>query len=136
MMSRTKAIGMVAVFAALSAGQVHAQEGGDTEKVCMDLASAKVAFEDVEKINADSTVDEAKQTVKRADKALDELSKSAKKARPEQYKELETAHKDLRKTVNDVPKDATLGQVRAEVTAGKERVRAAYNRLAQSINCA
>lgn len=135
-MSRTKAIGLVAVFAALSAGQVQAEEGGDTEKVCMDLASAKVAFEDVEKLNADSTVDEAKQTVKRADKALDELSKSAKKARPEQFKELETAHKDLRKTVDDVPKDATLGQVRAEIQSGKEKVRAAYNRLAQSINCA
>ena len=123
------------MFAAFSAGQVQAEEGGDTEKVCMDLASAKVAFEDVDKLNRDSTVEEAKQTVKRADKAMDELGKSAKKARPEQYKELETAHKKLKKSVEDVPKDATLGQVQANIQANKEGVRAAYNRLAQSISC-
>ena len=44
-------------------------------------------------------------------------------------------HKKLKKSVEDVPKDATLGQVQANIQANKESVRAAYNRLAQSIAC-
>jgi predicted Zn-dependent protease len=66
---------------------------------------------------------------------MSELEKSAKKARPEQYKELEAAHKKLKKSVEDVPKDQTLGQTQANIQAGKADVRAAYNRLAQSISC-
>jgi superfamily II RNA helicase len=134
-MSTMKAVGLAAAFAVLSATQVQADEAAETEKVCQDLAATKVAFEDVDQLSRDSTVEDAKMRIKRADKALTELEKSAKKARPEQFKQLESAHKQLKKSVDEAPKDATLGQVQANIDNSKQRVVDAYNDLAKSISC-
>src|SRR5204862_8267634 len=87
-----------------------------------------------ESLNTDSTVKEAKVAAQRVSDAVDKLGGSAKDARPEQYKELADARKDFKKSVDDAPKDATLGSIQSNISTNRERVKSAYKNLESSVH--
>jgi hypothetical protein len=127
---------IAATFALLSSTQVRAEDTAKkTEKVCQDISSLDSALANFKSLNPNATVKEAKMAEERVSKAVEQLGKSAKSARPEQYKALKEAHKDMQKAVKDAPEDATLGQVQANISSSRERVQTAYDDLKQSITC-
>lgn len=133
-MTRTKAVLAAAVFAAF-ASAAQAQETKQDEKLCADLAQANAAINNFQNLSSDSTVGEAKAAQERMSDAIDQLGKSAKKARPEQYKELKDAEKQLKDSMKDIPEGATLGQVQAGIQSSRQRLRDAYSDLEQSVSC-
>ena len=127
---------IAATLALLTTGQVHAEDQAKKNaKVCQDISALDSALSNFKSLNSNSTIKEAKMAEDRVSKAVDNLGKSAKEARPEQYKALKEAHKDLHKAVDDAPKDATLGQIETNISTSRERVQTAYNDLASSVTC-
>lgn len=136
-MSKTKFVLAAAAIAGLfSTAQVRADSIQEKEaKLCQDLSGVNSAINNFESLNKDSTVKEAKVAAQRVSDAVDKLGKSAKDARPEQYKELADARKDFKKSVDDAPKDATLGSIQSNISTNRERVKSAYKNLESSVTC-
>jgi hypothetical protein len=133
---KAKAALIAATLALLTTVSVQAEdEAMKTEKVCQDISALDSAISNFKSLNSNATVKEAKMAESRVTKAVEDLSKSAKKARPEEYKAVKEAHKDLDKAVNDAPKDATLGQVESNITAKREQLQTAFSDLQQSVTC-
>jgi hypothetical protein len=127
---------IAATFALLTSAQVHAEDMAKKDaKVCQDISALDSAINNFKSLNSNATIKEAKIAEERVSKAVDNLGKSAKSARPEQYKALKDAHKDLDKAVKDAPSDATLGQVEANISSSRDRLQTAYDDLKQSITC-
>lgn len=136
-MSKTKFVLAAAAIAGFTmSAQVRADSMQEKEaKLCQDLSGVNSAINNFESLNKDSTVKEAKIAAQRVSDAVDKLGKSAKDARPEQYKELSDARKDFKKAIDDTPKDATIGQVQANVQTNRDRVKTAYKNLESSVTC-
>jgi hypothetical protein len=137
-MTRTKAVLAAAVFAAFASAaqaQESPKQAKETAQLCADMAQTNAAINNFQNLSRDSTVAEAKAAEKRVSDSIDTLGKSARKVRPDQYKELKSAHEQLKDSMKDVPKDATLGQVQANIQASRERLRNAYTDLEQSVSC-
>lgn len=132
---RMKALLAAALFAGFTTSAQAEDEVKQTEQLCADMAQTNAAINNFQNLSSDSTVAEAKAAQERVSDAIDKLGKSAKKARPEQYKELKDAHTQLKDSMKDIPKDATLGQVQAGIQTSRQRLREAYSDLEQSVSC-
>ena len=133
---KLKAALIATTFALLTTVSAHAEDQAmKTEKVCQDISSLDSAISNFKDLNDNATVKEAKMAEERVTKAVDALNKSAKKARPEQYKAVKEAHKGLDKAIKDAPQDATLGQVENNITAKREQLQMAFSDLKQSVTC-
>ena len=135
-MSKTKIVLAAAALAALTTAQVRAdsQEQKDA-KLCQDLTGVNTALGNLENLTKNSTVAETKAAAQRLSDAADKLSKSAKDARPQEGKAFDQARKDFKNSVNNVPKDATVGEVQANIAANRDRLKAAYRNLESSVTC-
>jgi Tfp pilus assembly protein PilF len=135
MRARTVAL-VTAVFGLMTTAQVRADDPQqDKQKVCADVKTLNSAISNLDNLDQNSTVEEAKMAEKRVDKAITSLEKSAKKAKPEQYKQLTEAHKDYQKALEEAPKGATLGQVEGKISSSRARMDQAYQDIKKSINC-
>src|SRR5262245_52614212 len=97
-MTKTKAIVVASLFATFTGAQaVQADDKAEqTAKLCADIANTQSAIDNFKNLSKDSTVEEAKRAQERVSKAIDDLGDSAKKPRPQQYKELKTARQEFR----------------------------------------
>jgi hypothetical protein len=135
-MTRTKAVLAAVAFAALTTAKVQAESEAEKDaKMCQDITGVDTALGNFDNLSKDSTVADAKMAEQRVSDAVDKLGHSAKKARPEQYKALEAARKDFKKSVESAPKDATLGQVQANIQTNRDRLKTAYMDLKSSVTC-
>ncbi len=104
----------------------------DTAKAnyCQDLGDFGKAVVNLRQIDDTSTVDELKAAEKEVAKTWDDLAKSVGNLNDSQFKELEQAFKELDKTVNSVPDDATLAEVQAGIRLATLETMAQYADIA------
>jgi hypothetical protein len=102
---------------------------------CQDLGSFGRALVNMRQIDANSTVEELQDGQKDVADAWDDLSKSAGRLADAQYRELEQAHKDLQRTIDDVPDDASLAEAQVAVKLAVLETMARYVDIA-STTCA
>jgi hypothetical protein len=93
---------------------------------CTDLAAYGQAVAGMKALGPTSTVQQAKDSLKAVEQAHASLEKSAATLKGAQADALEQEFKNLQKTINDIPNDATLAQAQASVKGATVSALAAY----------
>jgi outer membrane murein-binding lipoprotein Lpp len=93
---------------------------------CESLGNFAKAVVDMRQIDANSTIEEVEDARNAAARAWDDLTKSVGNLRNAQFDALEDAYKDFEDTVDDLPRDATLAEVKATVHQAALNLMASY----------
>ena len=123
-----KSVVSFATLAVLLLTTAACQQSVDQAKAafCTDLATYGKAVAGMKAINPTSTVQQAKDSLKAVEQAHANLEQSASALKGAQTDALEQEFKNLQKTINDIPNDATLAQAQATVKGATVSALAAY----------
>jgi hypothetical protein len=118
----------LAALATLLLVTAACQQSVDQAKAafCTDLAAYGKAVAGMKAIGPTSTVQQAKDSLKAVEQAHADLEKSRATLKGAQADALEQEFKNLQKTINDIPNDATLAQAQATVKGATVSALAAY----------
>jgi hypothetical protein len=93
------------------------------QQFCDSLNNLNTAVEKLQSVDANTSVDEAKQAKEEVAKAWDELAKSSKLLKNVQLKESEGAYKEITKAVDKaISGDSTLGDSAKTIAAGAQKL--------------
>lgn len=114
---------------------VHADEKKTDQKFCAAAASFQSNVAELRAIDPHTTIAEVRALRTRLDNDASQLQSSASKMKTPTAKQFTDAMKQLDKDVNNIPDDATLGQVHAKLQADSQNAQSAGEQLATEAGC-
>ena len=93
------------------------------QQFCDSLNNLNAAVDKLQSVDANTSVDEAKEAKEKVAKAWDKLAKSSKLLKNVQLKESEDAYKEITKAVDKaISGDSTLGESAKTIAAGAQKL--------------
>lgn len=103
--------------------------------LCNDLNGLATALQELNQINAQSTVKDVENAQKNVADAYASVRSSAADVQEARLDDLETAYADLEKTVNSIPGGDTLGEAATTIGPSAANVIAAREQLYSNLSC-
>jgi soluble cytochrome b562 len=99
------------------------------QQFCDDLAAVGQAIQKARGINADSTLEEVKETRQGLEEAMANARESLGVLKEVQFAETENAFGELIDTIKDIPDEAKLKEATASIQQAVDRFEAAYTKI-------
>jgi uncharacterized phage infection (PIP) family protein YhgE len=106
-----------------------------TTQLCTNLARFNTAVASLKSISPSSTVGDLRKAQDRVKATFNELKTSAKQVQTAKVDDLERAHNNLEKTIQNIPNTTTLSQANTMVSTQVAAVEAAQAKLKSGLNC-
>lgn len=122
-------IGLLLILSIIAAGCSQPTVEEATDAFCTNLQAFGDALANLEEISTTSTVGELKDATEAVEDAWNATARSARELNELKLDTIDEAWKNVRRTINQVSADDTLAAAVANVGAGLEEVRAAYEQI-------
>ncbi|MBA7468647.1 hypothetical protein ES707_03899 [subsurface metagenome] len=128
-------VSMVLILACAGAGCVQPTQEQAEAQLCQNLEELGVALQNMQNLNASSSVGDIRDTRDQVQSAMENVRNSADQLADVRIDNLNAAYEDLDQTVQDIPDDATVVEAIQTVRPKVQAVRDARQNLTAELNC-